>query len=81
VVADALERLVSDLQDAGLSAPALEIRSLAATVREEIAAIDVEGDIGVDELTESFDAQTRALGRMREALDVPAATFGRSCPS
>jgi hypothetical protein len=79
VTADALDRLVSDLQDARLSAPASEIRSLAATVREEIAAIDVEGT-SADDIIESFDGQTRALKRMREALQAPGETFGASCP-
>lgn len=78
VAADALDRLVSDLQDAGLSAAASEIRSLAATVREEIAAIDVEGD-SADAIAESFDRQRRALKRMRKAFQPLGKRFGASC--
>jgi transcriptional regulator with XRE-family HTH domain len=76
--ADALDRLVSDLEDAGLSAPASEIRSLAATVREEIAAIDVKGD-SADAIAESFDRQRRALKRMRKAFQPLGERFGASC--
>ena len=87
--ADALDRLVSDrivaplvgtsdLEDAGLSAPASEIRSLAATVREEIAAIDVQGDSAVA-IAESFDGQRRALKRMRKAFQPLGERFGASC--
>ena len=76
--ADALDRLVSDLEDAGLSAPASEIRSLAATVREEIAAIDVQGDSAVA-IAESFDGQRRALKRMRKAFQPRGERFGASC--
>jgi hypothetical protein len=65
VTADSLDRLVSDLQDARLSAPASEIRSLAATVREYIAAIDAKGT-SADDIIASFDGQTRALKRMSE---------------
>jgi hypothetical protein len=79
VTADSLDRLVSDLQDARLSAPASEIRSLAATVGEEIAAIDVEGT-SADDIVASFDGQTRALKRMREALQPLGVTFGL-CPA
>lgn len=76
--ADALDRLVSDLQDAELSTPASDVRSLLATVRQEIAAVDVRGD-SADAITESFDRQRRALKRMREAFQPLGETFGGSC--
>lgn len=78
VAADALDRLVSDLQDAELSAPTSDIRSLAATVRQEIAAVDVRGD-SADAITESFARQRRALKRMRQAFQPLGEAFGGSC--
>ena len=78
VAADALDRLVSDLQDAELSAPASDVRSLLATVRQEIAAVDVRGD-SADAIAESFADQRRALKRMREAFQPLGETFGGSC--
>jgi hypothetical protein len=49
-----------------------------ATVRQEIAAVDVRGD-SEDAITESFDRQRRALKRMREAFQPLGETFGGSC--
>ena len=59
------------------SASASETRSLAGRVQELIAAVDVEGSIGVNDFIESQKAQNRAVRRMVDAFHAPIASFGR----